>query len=68
MDSSSGGSYGIPQKRLRLMCSLRKSSAGPSLPQSLTTTEEHRTTFLSLPSASSLQRPAYFPNCMLSAH
>merc|ERR1719491_1812544 len=38
----------------------------PSLPQSLTTTEEHRTTFLSLPSASNLQRPAYLPSCMLS--
>lgn len=48
------------------MCSLRKSWAGPSLPQSLTTTDEHRTTLRSLPSASSLQRPAYFPSCMLS--
>ena len=48
------------------MCSLRKSWAASSFPQSRTTTEEHRTTFLSFPSASSLQSPAYLPNCMLS--
>ena len=49
-----------------LKCSLMKSWAGPSLPQSLTTKEEHRTTFLFLPSASNLQRTAYSPNWMLS--
>merc|ERR1711971_799923 len=44
--------------RWDLRYSWRTSLAGPSLPQSLMTAEEHFTTFLALPSLSILQRPA----------
>merc|ERR1719431_892375 len=41
--------------------------AGLSLPQSLTTQEEHFTTFLAFPSWSILQRPAHSPSFMLES-
>merc|ERR1711868_197164 len=51
--------------RWDLRYSWRTSLAGPSLPQSLTTQQEHLTTFLALPSRSILQRPAHSPSFML---
>merc|ERR1719511_555987 len=51
--------------RWDLRYSWRTSLAGPSLPQSLMTQEEHLTTFLALPSLSILQRPAHSPSFML---
>ena len=51
--------------RCDLRYSWRTSLAGPSLPQSLMTQEEHLTTFLALPSRSILHRPAHSPSFML---
>merc|ERR1711868_71324 len=51
--------------RWDLRYSWRTSLAGPSLPQSLMTQEEHLTTFLALPSRSILHRPAHSPSFML---
>merc|ERR1719511_324522 len=51
--------------RWDLRYSWRTSLAGPSLPQSLMTQEEHLTTFLALPSLSILQSPAHSPSFML---
>ena len=49
------------------LCTWRTSWAGPSLPQSLTTAQEHLTTFLALPSWSILHRPAHSPSFMLES-
>merc|ERR1719461_712178 len=51
--------------RWDLRYSWRTSLAGPSLPQSLMTQEEHLTTFLAAPSLSILHRPAHSPSFML---
>lgn len=48
-------------------CVRRKSLAGVSFPKSETTTHEHWTTFLALPSLSILHRPAISPRAFLSS-